>query len=116
MEQCTTHEVEVHRHIQHIIEHYKRSAGGGGARCGLPEMLSCRQIDAILAHVSKSAMHGADHSVVPVTKEDKRIPKLLCETCGSDDDGGSLTLAVEDAYLELVEQYAPQKEKQSPWS
>ena len=106
---CEKHTEELHRHIQHMIEQYKRSVGGGH-HWNLPEQLTCKHIDAILDHVSRSAIHGANHPIVPLIWENNRTPNLSCKVCSK----GILTFAVEDAYCEIVIGYSPYKKTQPP--
>lgn len=97
-EGCTKHAEKLHRHIQHMIEHYKRSTGTKRRHWNLPERLSCEQIDAILDHVSRWSVHDGSHPFVPVARENKKIPNLSCAGCKD----SILTFAVENAYNVVV--------------
>lgn len=107
---CMKHSPQMHRHIERIMEQYKRSVNGKPLI--LAVTLTCKQVDDILEDVVVRATghDGIGHQANPYLCVLDEIPHLSCSYCGC-----LLTLEAEDAYREIVLHYPPSK-KQSPRS
>jgi len=110
MRKCLKHDQQMHRHIERIMEQYKRSVQGKSAT--LAVTLTCEQVDDILEDViARATGHDLDHHAKPrLWVHGDGTPHLACSHCGT-----LLTLEAEDAYREIV-MHCPHSEKQSPRS
>lgn len=112
MRKCMKHDQQMHRHIERIMEQYKRSVNGKSVTLTLVVTLTCEQVDDILEDVvARATGHELGHHANPrLWVHVDGTPHLACSYCGS-----LLTLEAEDAYREIVMGYPPH-EKQSPRS
>lgn len=112
MRTCMKHAPQMHRHIERIMEQYKRSVNGKPAILALVVTLTCKEVDDILEDVvARATGHELDHQAKPrLWVHPDGSPHLACSYCGA-----LLTLEAEDAYREIV-LHCPSSKKQSPRS